>query len=75
MVAVGMAVVWAGYAVGIWGYCLVKNYDVTFGELFGLTWPGAQSNVTAPTAGHQLGVINNNVQTTDPAQLRSQQGQ
>lgn len=40
MVAIGMALVWAGYTVGIWGYCLVQGYDVPFSGLFGTTWPG-----------------------------------
>lgn len=29
----GFAIVWAGYAVSSWGYCLLKGYDITF-----LTW-------------------------------------
>ena len=44
MVIIGMALAWAGYAVGIWGYCLVKGYDVTFGSLFGTTWASAASS-------------------------------
>jgi hypothetical protein len=70
-----MGIIWAGYAVGIWGYCLVKNYDVTFGELFASTWPGAAVNVTAPTAGHKLGTITGSTSVTDPGQLSAEQGQ
>ena len=35
MIAIGMGLVWAGYTIGIWGYCLVQGYDVTFASLFG----------------------------------------
>lgn len=47
MVAIGMALVWGGYAIGIWGYCLVNGYDVTFGSLFGTKWASAQSGGAA----------------------------
>lgn len=46
MVAIGMALVWGGYAIGIWGYCLVNGYDVTFQSLFGTKWVSAQSGGT-----------------------------
>lgn len=39
-VAVGVFALWAGYAVGIWGYCLTQSYAVTFPQLFKSTWPG-----------------------------------
>jgi hypothetical protein len=38
--AVGVAALWAAYAVGIWGYCLVRGYDVPFAGVFKATWPG-----------------------------------
>lgn len=41
MVAIGMVLVWGGYTIGIWGYCLVNGYDVTFQSLFGTTWVSA----------------------------------
>jgi len=41
MVAVGMIILFGAYAVGIWGYCLVQGYDVTFPSLFGTTWKSA----------------------------------
>lgn len=74
MIAVGFAVLWAGYTLGIYGYCLVKNYDVTFPELFAQTWPGTQVAQTAPTGGHKLGVITGNAQVTDPGQLSADLG-
>lgn len=33
MVAVGFLLVWAGYSVGLWGWCLLRDYDVTLGQL------------------------------------------
>lgn len=41
MVAVGMGLIWAGYAIGMWGYCLVRGYDVSFRDCFRTYWPGA----------------------------------
>lgn len=35
-----MAVVFLAYTAGIWGFCLVKGYDVTVPQLFKTTWPG-----------------------------------
>ncbi len=49
MIAIGMFLVWGGYAIGIWGYCLVNGYDVTFQSLFGTTWvSAAQTSPQAP---------------------------
>jgi hypothetical protein len=45
MIPVGVALVFGGYTVGIWGYCLVKGYDVGFRQLFASTWPGAAKPV------------------------------
>jgi hypothetical protein len=39
MVAVGMLLVWGGYSVGLWGWCLFRDYDVTFGQLVSPTHP------------------------------------
>lgn len=65
MVAVGMGLVWAGYAVGLYGYCLVRGYDVSFRDVFRAKWQGAQ---VVPSKGHKLGTILGNVQTTNPGQ-------
>jgi len=59
MTAIGMGLTFGAYTLGLWGYCLIKGYDVPFSALFALTWGGAQVNMTAPTAGHKLGTINN----------------
>lgn len=50
MVAVGMALIWAGYAVGLWGYCLLNTYDITFTQLFSSAWPSASSGATQSQA-------------------------
>jgi hypothetical protein len=33
MTAVFMLIAWAGYGNAIWGYCLLKGYDVAWSEL------------------------------------------
>jgi len=43
MVPIGMALAWGGYTLGMWGYCLVRGYDVTFMQLFKPVWPGKQA--------------------------------
>lgn len=50
MVAIGMALVWGGYTIGIWGYCLVNGYDVTFSSLFRTSWVsgGSQGSQQQP---------------------------
>ena len=34
VILVGMLVLWAGYGLGSWGYCLVKGWDVPLGSWF-----------------------------------------
>ena len=53
MVAVGFGVIWFGYAVGIYGYCLVKGYAVGFSDLFHLTggWPNPKQKSTNTSTG------------------------
>ncbi len=75
MIAVGVGVLFSAYTLGIWGYCLVKSYNVPFPALFHATWPGAPVNMTAPSGGRKLGTITNSTEVTDPGQLRAQQGQ
>jgi hypothetical protein len=65
MVAIGMGLVFAGYAVGIWGYCLVRGYDVSFANVFAPQWPGVQ---VTPSPGHKLGTITGSTSTTNPGQ-------
>lgn len=58
MIPIGLGLAWAGYTVGIWGYCMVRGYDVTFAQCFKVTWPAA-----APA---REGVIGNAAQLTAP---------
>lgn len=43
MIALAAAVIWAGYGVGTWGWCLVMGYDVPltgwFSPFAPFTWP------------------------------------
>lgn len=61
MPAVGMGITWFGYSVALWGYCLVKGYNVTLASLvnpvkpYASTWPPPAnipvSDVFPPGAG------------------------
>lgn len=63
MVAIGMLLVWGGYSVSLWGWCLLRGYDVTFGQITspanpygskaGQPWPPAQipANLIFPGTG------------------------
>lgn len=62
MVALGVGTLWLGYAVSMWGYCLVRGYDVPFTALFHATWPAGEPPMTMSTpgqvvlpGGHKLG--------------------
>ena len=39
MVALGVAALWAGYYLAMYGYCLIRGYNVTFTSLMHTTWP------------------------------------
>jgi hypothetical protein len=43
MVALGFGLVWLGWSAGLWGYCLVRGYDVTLTQLvspgYRIAWP------------------------------------
>jgi hypothetical protein len=39
MLPVGMLLMWAGYSVSLWGWCLIRGYDVTLGQLMSPTHP------------------------------------
>lgn len=56
MIAIGLGLAWAGYAAGIWGYCLVRGYDVTFRQCFAATWPG-KGTAGEGTSGNALAII------------------
>lgn len=58
--------VFAGYALGMWGYCLVRGYDVSFLNVFATRWPGGGAT---PSPGHKLGTISGpSVSTSNPGQ-------
>ena len=70
MVAMGVAALWAGYTLTMYGYCLVRGYDVQFAQLFHTTWPGLHVRMQAPTHGHKLGTITSSGPgTTNPGQV------
>ena len=74
MVAVGVGTIWIGYYIAVYGYCLIRGYDVSFADLMHSTWPGAQVSNTptpgqvVPKGGHKLGTIFGHVNTTNPGQ-------
>jgi hypothetical protein len=39
MTAIGMVLILAGYYAGLYGYCLIRGYDVTFTSLAHTSWP------------------------------------
>lgn len=39
MLAVGFLVIWGGYSVSLWGWCLLRGYDVTLGQLMSPVHP------------------------------------
>ena len=54
MIAIGFGLAWAGYAIGMWGYCLVRDYNVTFADLFKATWPGLAAGTGPGTVSSQV---------------------
>lgn len=51
MVVIGMGLMFGSYAIGMYGYCLIRGYDVSFRDLFRGAWQGTQSQ--APSAAVQ----------------------
>lgn len=41
MVAIGVGLAWAAYFGGLYGYCLVRGYNVSPKQLLSKTWPPA----------------------------------
>lgn len=45
MIVIGIALVFTGYTCGMWGYCLIKGYNISFSQLISPsgyykgTWP------------------------------------
>lgn len=54
MFALGLGVLYGGYVIGLYGYILIRGYDVSFLEMFAGPWPptvgaSAQFKQTAGT--------------------------
>jgi hypothetical protein len=41
MIAIGMGLIFVSYVGGLYGYCLIRGYDVTITQMFRQAWPGA----------------------------------
>lgn len=39
MVAIAIGLVWLGYTSGLYGYCLLRGYNVTPKQLLSPSWP------------------------------------
>lgn len=44
MPVIGIALVWAAYTAGLWGYCLVRGYNITLPQLLSSKWPPVPPN-------------------------------
>lgn len=53
MTTASIVVIWAGYALASWGYCLIRGYDITFlswvNPLSPYAWPSSGSPTTIPS--------------------------
>jgi len=54
MVAVGMLMSWLGYALGLEGWCLFRDYDVTLGQLMSPLHPYSGPWPPAPIPAGQI---------------------
>lgn len=51
MAAIGFGLVFLGYTAGLYGYILIRGYNVSFTELFSSSWPpGGTSQKKVPQA-------------------------
>ena len=51
MVALGLGTVWAGYYLFMYGYCLIRGYNIGFTNLIHPAWPGKAATTTGPSGG------------------------
>jgi len=49
MIPIGLGLAWAGYTLTIWGYCLIRDYNVPFTGLFASVWPGGGTATNTPS--------------------------
>lgn len=47
MIAVAVGLLWAGYALGLWGYCLVRGYCITPADIVNWNYPASFASVPA----------------------------
>lgn len=60
MAAIGIGLVYLGYSLGLWGYTLMKGYNISFNQLFDpKVWPPEQKqgNTAAAITGSINGAI------------------
>jgi hypothetical protein len=50
MLAIGFGLGLVGYAGVMWGYCLLRDYNVSFTGLFRAAWPGAVAGKGTPSS-------------------------
>lgn len=74
MPAIGMGLIWGGWTLSLWGYCLIRGYDVTLGQLVNpvhvLNWKTATANLTPNT---QIVPGGQNTPASSPAPGTAQQ--
>lgn len=42
MIAIGVALTFAAYTAGLFGYCLIRGYNITLADLFNWNFPSTQ---------------------------------
>lgn len=47
MVAIGIAMVWAGYSLVLFAYITYKRYNITFADMFRTEWPPNLKQIVA----------------------------
>jgi hypothetical protein len=46
MVALGIGLVFVGYSIGLYGYILLRGYNIAFTQMFSFsTWPPAGKEI------------------------------
>lgn len=48
MTGIGIGIIVAAYSVGVWGYCLVKGYDISYFALWRTTPPKWPADIMPP---------------------------
>lgn len=39
MIALAVGLLWVAYTAGLYGYCLLRGYDITPKQLLSTSWP------------------------------------